>query len=364
MFHKRKKNNSFAKFILAIKTLRNIVLCLLLFINFSCAKDGCIIHVVDPIKKDTRPIVYFVSKKGSLGDIGYVDALYRGVVSSTNENGMMLSLVELPTDEESIETALTYMIEYMQDEGKNRRALVVIANDNLEALLRKYKDKIIQADNVDFLLTESIDTTLPIHTMRIPQYGVYYQAGKIAGQCLENINDALVVYANSNELSLLDMGLGFRDGIDNSGKDIDLIETYITDAYGGYDEADYAYKFSYEIDGSYELVLPLCGGTCQGFFRYNRENPGKFYTLGVDSDMQHYSPDVPFSIVKHIDEAVEMWITRWGKGETMPEHLSLGLSSGYTEIVVSDSYADKGLADIATECYQDALKKEEEYEKL
>lgn len=80
--------------------------------------------------------------------------------------------------------------------------------------------------------------------------------------------------------------------------------------------------------------------------------------------MQHYSPDVPFSIVKHIDEAVEMWITRWGKGETMPEHLSLGLSSGYTEIVVSDSYADKGLADIAAECYQDALKKEEEYEKL
>ncbi len=346
------------------KTLKNIVLYLLLLINFSCAKDGCIIHVIDPIEEDTRPIVYFVSKKGSLGDIGYVDALYRGVVSSTNENGMMLSLVELPTDETSIETALSYMIEYMQDEGKSRRALVVIANDNLESLLRKYKDKIVQADNVDFLLTESIDTTLSIHTMRIPQYGVYYQAGRIAGQCLADISKALVVYANSNELSLFDMSLGFSGGINDSGKDISIIETYITDYAGGYDMADYAYKLSYELDGKYELVLPLCGGSCQGFFRYNRENPGKFYTLGVDSDMQHYSPDVPFSIVKHIDEAVEMWITRWGKGEVMPGHMSLGLASGYTEIVISDTYADKGLADIADECYRTALKKEEEYENI
>ncbi len=350
--------------VLVFKTLKNIVLCLLLFINFSCSKDGCIIRVVDPIEEDARPIVYFVSKQGSLGDIGYMDALYRGVVSSTNDNGMMLSLVELPTDETSIENALSYMIDYMQDEGKNRRALVVIANDNLESLLRKYKDKITQADNVDFLLTETGDTTLSIHTMRIPQYGVYYQAGCVAGKCLTDVSRALAVYANTNELSLLDMALGFRKGLEDSGRDVNLVETFITDSYGGYDEADYAYKFSYQIDGDYELVLPLCGGTCQGFFRYNRENPGKFYTLGVDSDMQHYSPDVPFSIVKHIGEAVEMWITRWGKGEVMPKHLSLGLSSGYTEIVVSDSYADKSISDVADECYQTALKMEEEYESL
>ncbi len=346
------------------KSLKNIALCLLLLIHFSCAKDGCVIYVEDPIEEDTRPIVYFVSKQGSLGDIGYVDALYRGIVRATLDNSMMLSLVELPTDETSIDYALSYMIEYMQAEGKNRRALVVIANDNLEPLLQKYSDKISSADNVDFLLTETYDESLPVHTMRIPQYGVYYQAGMIMGKCLTGIDKALIVYANTNELSLLDMGLGFRAGADDSGADIDLIETYITDKYGGYDEADYAYKFSYEIDGEYNLVLPLCGGTCQGFFRYNRENPGQFYTLGVDSDMQHYSPDVPFSIVKHIDIALETWITHWGKGEDMPAHLSLGLSSGYTEIVVSESYSGGDISKIAEQCYQIAVEKEEEYENI
>ena len=346
------------------KSLKNIGLCLLLLIHFSCAKDGCVIYIEDPIEKDTRPIVYFVSKQGSLGDIGYVDALYRGVVRATGANTMMLSLVELPTDEASIDNALSYMIEYMQAEGKNRRALVVIANDNLESLLRKYSNKISSADNVDFLLAETADNSLPIYTMRIPQYGVYYQAGVITGQCLTGVSKAMAVYANTNELSLLDMALGFREGLDDSGTDIGLTEIYITDNYGGYDEADYAYRFSYEIDGEYNLVLPLCGGTAQGFFRYNRENPGHFYTLGVDSDMQHYSPDVPLSIVKHIDQAVEMWITRWGKGEEMPKHMSLGLASGYTEIVVSNAYSDKNLSQTAEQCYQNALEKEEEYENL
>ncbi len=346
------------------RSLKNIAFFLLLLIHFSCTKDGRVIYIEDPIEKDTRPIVYFVSKKGSLGDIGYVDALYRGVVRSTSDNTMMLSLVELPTDETSIDNALSYMIEYMQDEGKNRRALVVIANDNLEPLLSKYSDKISSADNVDFLLAETNDDTLPIYTMRLPSYGVYYQAGMITGRCLTDISKALIIYANTNELSLLDMGLGFREGIEDSGADIDLAETYLTDKYGGYDEADYAYKSSYEIDGAYNLVLPLCGGTCQGYFRYNRENPGRFYTLGVDSDMQHYSPDVPFSVVKHMDKAIEMWITRWGKGEDMPSHMSLGLSSGYIEIVVSDACSGENLSEVARQCYQSALEKEEEYENL
>ena len=331
----------------------------------SCTKSGDTIYVDDDLTEDTRPIVYFIYKEGSLGDMGYMDALYRGIAKAANDGNMLLSLAELPSDTSKIDFALSYFLNYMEKVGANRKSIIVIANDNLESMLHHYEGMLKESGNVSVLLAETQDTTLAVHSIRFPVYGACYQAGRITAQSLSDVSNILVVTANPNENSLADMGkaftLGIEEGKVQANREVDIANYYISNTTGGYDEAEQLYQMSYDIDQKYQLVVPVCGGTVQGLLRYNREHPNSFYTVGMDTDLQQYSSKVPFSIVKHIDKAMEDWITKWAKGEQLEKHLSLGLSSGYTELVIADQYSDE-LGDIAKQIYPTAIEKEKEYE--
>ena len=309
-----------------------------------------------------RDMVFFVSKKGSLGDIGYVDALYRGAVRGANGCNLMLSLVEFPSDTAKAFVTLEYMLDYMQKDKPDRNALVVIANDNFEPVLHRYASLLTKAPNVDFLLCESGDTTLPIYTLRIPQYGVYYQAGLIASEGLSDVDSVLIVSANPTEKGITEMREGFTRAIKDSRANIYVENTYLSETSGGYDLASQTYQQSYTIDKNFDLVVPLCGGSAQGFYRYNRENPESFYTLGVDTDMQMYSTRVPFSVVKNLEDVLEEWIINWWNDNVEQRmHQDSGLDAGATGIVIADAYKET-LDGIAEKYYDEAVKKEEEYE--
>ena len=78
----------------------------------------------------------------------------------------------------------------------------------------------------------------------------------------------------------------------------------------------------------------------------------------------------PCSVVKHIDRAVIKCIGQWLSAESMPKHQTLGLSSGYTEVVLhpysnfSKTTVQKYLTDaVMNEIHQKAIRKEEAYEK-
>lgn len=336
-----------------------IVYCLLLL---SCEKEGRTIYINTDEDETASDMVFFVSKKGSLGDIGYVDALYRGVVKGANGCGLLVSLVELPSDTTRTLSTLQYMLNYMQTEKQDCNALVVIANDNLEPFLHRNEAILTQAPNVDFLLCESADTTLPIYTLKIPQYGAYYQAGRLVAEGLEAVDSVLIVSANPNESALAEMRDGFCQAIKDCGVGIYVENTYLSETSGGYDQATYAYQQSYDIDKHFDMVIPLCGGTAQGFYRYNRENPASFYTVGVDTDMQLYSTRVPFSVVKNLDTVMEEWIYNWWKEDIeVPGHTEFGLSSEGTGIVISDSWKEE-LDGIPERYYNIAVEKEKEYE--
>ena len=337
------------------------VLSVAVFLLISCVKEGKTVYVVTDEDDENRDMAFFVSRKGSLGDIGYVDAMYRAVVENAATYNLMVSLVELPSDTAKTVSTLEYMLDFMQNEKKDRNALVVIANDNLEPLLHKYESLLTKASNVDFLLCESSDTTLPIYTLRIPQYGVYYQAGMLTSEGLPDADSILIVSANPNESNIYDMGKGFWQALKDSGSQTYVGNTYLSETSGGYDLASYAYRQSYDIDKNYDMVIPLCGGTAQGFYRYNRENPESFYTVGVDTDMQFYSSRVPFSIVKNFDKVLENWISEWWNKSQIPAHQDLGLASGSTEIVIADSYKEM-LGGIAEKYYLTAVEKEQWYE--
>ena len=327
----------------------------------SCTKEARTVYVVSEEDEETRDLVYFVTGKGSLGDIGYMDDMYRGAVRGAQGCNMMLSLVELPEDTVKAVSAIECLLDYMRDGEPERKALVVLAGDDLEPMLHRYESLLTRASNVDFLLAESSDTTLPLYTLRIPQYGIWYQAGRLVAEGFDDVDKILSVRANRSNTILGEMYDGFTAAIADSGSDKAVTDIAFSEDTGGYDEAALAYKMSYRLEESFQLLLPLCGGTAQGFFRYNRENSASFYTLGVDCDMQLYSPRVPFSVVKNIGNAVEDWIFRWWNGEEMPSHEDLGLDSGYPEIVIADAYEDR-LDGIADKYYDKALEEERKYE--
>ena len=86
--------------------------------------------------------------------------------------------------------------------------------------------------------------------------------------------------------------------------------------------------------------------------------------VGIDHDdnAAYYRP---FSAVKHIDRAVALCIGQWLSSEGMPKHQTLGLASGYTEVVKHWEWTDQNEPneDVLNAIHEEAIRKEAEYEK-
>lgn len=335
-----------------------------LMIFSSCSEEVITTYINDDEEEDTRPLVYYLQGEGKMGDQTYSDAIYRGVLGSAYDKDfdMLVSLVTLPNDTTKLVSTVRSFLANIKDVGSNRKTLVVINNDGYESMLHQYEDTISKIENVDFLLIESRDTLLPMHSIHFPLYGACYLAGCVVGEAMTDVDKALVVNANRSNTDLEDMRKGFAQGIADTGGRVEVDNFFIADKSGGFDMADSAYRYSYAIDTLYQMVLPLCGGTAQGFLRYNREKPNSFYTIGIDGDMSIYSKRVPFSIVKRLELATQDWISRWAFGEEMPKHITYDLSSYMAWINITDDYEAK-LSPTANKYLQQAIAKEEEYEK-
>ncbi len=327
----------------------------------SCAK-GDVIYIDDDEEwlTDQRPLVFFLYAEEDLGDLGYADNVYRGVVRASDSNNLLLSCVE--TSSEVFEKTFDSFLSVLSNLEEDRRILVVVFNKGYEEIYHSYEDSIKQIDDVDILFVESSDSTLSSYTLNCEDYGVYYLAGCVVGSGLSDVSRILLVSANGTNMILEGMRRGFCDGITASNSEIEVSNYYISDSSNyGYDAEDILYEYSDEINKKYQLVLPLCGGSIQGLLRYNREHSESFYTIGVDVDMQAYSSKVPFSVVQRLDGAVEKWINRWAKGESQERHQSYGLADSYTGIVVSEGYRNQ-LDEVVSQYLQTAIGKEKEYQ--
>ena len=98
-----------------------------------------------------------------------------------------------------------------------------------------------------------------------------------------------------------------------------------------------------------------------GFIKYNRDFPGRFYTVGVETDMSIYTSDVPFSCVEHIDRVLVACIIDW-KNEQLEHYRKFGMEDGWTKVVVSDKYKHL-LESVSQEIHHQAIEKEANYEK-
>jgi basic membrane lipoprotein Med (substrate-binding protein (PBP1-ABC) superfamily) len=107
------------------------------------------------------------------------------------------------------------------------------------------------------------------------------------------------------------------------------------------------------------MILPLCGETVMGFLRYNREFPGTFYTVGVETDRSSYSHDVPFSCVAHYDRVISECIADW-VDNSLEHYRRFGMDEGWTELMISEDYRSR-LEPAAEDIHAQAIEMEESY---
>lgn len=333
------------------------------FLMCSCTKEGDTLYLEDVVK-DERPFLYFILGEDKMGDRTYYDELYRGVSEAAMELDCMFSINIIRQGEGiDLKDEYNYLLDYLEAIGEGHRTLVVIGNDNFEPMIHELQPQLEKLEDIDFLLVESKDSTTVMHTIYFPLSGVCYQAGRLTRECMPDVQRIAIARANPSDIPIKGMAESFREGFMADGSSRIIDEYFLQPQSGGYEMPDSTYRLSYTLDSLYQMVLPLCGSSQQGFLRYNREHPESFYTIGLDANMQPYSNRVPFSLVKHVSSAVKEWITRWHEGQEMPRHMYLGLESGYTEVVVSEDYK-AALSPFLPNFLNEAILKEKEYESV
>ena len=339
-------NKHIQKTTMKIRFVLSALLCMLITSCSDTAEHG---------ETSSNAIISVFFSPNGLGDRGYNDNIARGVNRSHEARGFRLNRVS-PPDFDVAEVYLQAWLASLDDETPR---LLVFASEDYEPLVRRYAHQLPDDEINRVMLFESRATDLPAYTFYMPFYGICYQAGYLA-PLLEAVQSVAVICANDYAQPIIDGATAFSEGYnDNQGWGIDYY--CLSDSDEGYARADTLYQMAYKLDECYDLIFPLAGGSVQGLLRYNRENDGSFFTVGSDIDMSSYSTRVPYSVVKHIDKAVELAINHWLDRREPVRHQRLGLASGLTELVMSASVS-RELGSIESEIRTRAIEKEEAYE--
>lgn len=331
------------------QTLRPLLAGLLLFAACSDDNGGGI-----PAPAERKEVTVIYSTSG-VGDDGYNSAILRGVVQAYKDLGFRLDQHMPANLDEATRISATWVADSAQAPTQR---LLVLASSEYEPLLDKLAaGPLPSADDV--MLLESRRTDLPAYTLYLPLYGASYEAGYISG-LLPYGNLSAIVCANPTDSTLTDGCRGFADGYYRRFGQAPPVH-YLDQTTNGYAMSDSLYRLCHTFDAEYSFVYPLVGGSLGGLLRFTREYPHTFYTCGLDTDCSQLSSRVAFSVVKHIDRAVNSFLTQWVSDVPQPRHQRMGLGSGMVEVVLAPGY-DEFLGKELTTITSEALRKEELYE--
>lgn len=331
---------------------RNITALVLLVASFallSCSDDD---EGTSGQQEMESTIVAFYPPEG-LGDMTFVDGVYRGVESAVNEHGLLLYFY-VPDD---LETGCEQLRQIICNRNFPTKMLILVLGAQYEEVVRECSDSIAANENLDVALIETRSIIPNVSTVYISLYGALYEASHLVAT-MDDVQRTAIVNALPGLAATTDAVEGFLDG----PMEEDDVETlYLSDSFDGFNMADSLYRLSYELDTKYDLVVPLCGGSMLGLLRYNREFPTtSFYTIGMDADMSIYSSRVPFSCVKRGGDVAKRCIEQWLYGE-LPQYQFFGLENGYTEIEIADG-TRTDWQQLISEIEDEAIRKEKEYE--
>ena len=353
--------------------LTALVLGMILFA--SCTKDGDTIYQPDPEDQaSTVPLVAVVYDPNALGDRGYNDLIYQGVENAAQKYGLRTMQLSPATVSEGL-TYLQMMFQTLTASEDTVSRLLIVAAASYDDFVRKNSSRLEASPKANLLYFE---TETPLtgkgSTFYMPYYGAMYEAGAITPA---EATDVLLVGANPHVKPVTDAMQGYTDGFQASPIAVDgqpekkLVTAWLSDEVsGGFSVADTTairLLASQQWQGQRHLLVPVCGGSAINFRRII-EMFSLYDFVGIDNEA--VSAHCNFSVVKHIDRAVEQCIGQWLSAEGMPKHQTFGLAAGYTEVVVhpfTDDSKHRFAATLSDEMkqsiHQEAIRKEEAYEK-
>ena len=330
---------------------------LLLLTLFSCTKNEEELNIYNYA---TEVVAVFTPNK--FGDQTDAGLIYQGIVRATDSLGLSFRPIFPATYEEGAET----LAELVGRNQQGRKRLVIATDPEYSDYLRNMalQGNIVDSDSTKLLVLDGGFSHPDVYTVHVPFYGMMYKAGYLASH-MNDVDSVRIYLANDKYLYMREARDGFIDGFtinrENTIDVVDFSEMTLSDTEG-FQCRTQAYMFyAPECYTRFNMILPICGDTSMGFIRYNRDFPGRFYTVGVETDMSIYTSDVPFSCVEHIDRVLVACITDW-KNEQLEHYRKFGLEGGWTEVVVSDKYKHL-LESVSQEIHHQALEKEVSYDK-
>lgn len=348
------------------------------FLIAACTKEGDTVYLPDPNEEQASrtPLVTVIYGDNSLGDRSYCDMIYEGVERTAQELGLRTMQLSPQSTEEGLQY-LDLMFRQMEAAEDSVRRLFIVTSPVYDEYLRNNSNRLAKNSYADLLYLE---TKIPLpgkgSTLFMPYYGAMFEAGALMPVLGPRV---MLIGANRREQAVVDAIQGFTDGWDAEMTSVTgRIKKYLDVTYldetgdGGYSIADTtAMRMIHQLidDQIFDLV-PICGGAFNTFWRMNEIELGQLFIVGIDNE--YHSNRSRLSVVKHIDRAMNLCIRQWLSDEGMPKHQSLGLASGYTEVIhtykdyltpydveVLEQLTDEKLKEI----HETALRKEEEHEK-
>jgi basic membrane protein A len=341
----------------------------------SCTKSGDIIYQTDPADlASNAPLVTVIYDPNALGDRGYNDLIYQGVEQAAQKHGLRTMQLSPASVDEGL-TYLRMMLQTMTNPADTVHRLLIVAAASYDDYLRQNNSRLDANPNADLLYLE---TETPFEgkgsTFYMPYYGAMYEAGAITPA---QTTDVLLVGANPLVKPVTDAMQAYTDGFQASPIATDdqteknLVTVWLSEEVsGGFSVADTTViqiLTSQEWQTDSPLLVPICGGSATNFRRLI-EMFNLYDFVGIDCEA--VSAHCNFSVVKHIDRAVQKCIEQWLSPDGMPKHQLFGLASGYTGIVIhpyTDDSKSRFAALLSPELqqsiHQEAIRKEAEYEK-
>ena len=334
-------------------TLRNILMILCLY---SCSDKH---EEPDIFKYDTEVIAVFTPR--GLGDNSSAGLMYKGLVRTADA----LNISFRPIFPFSYEDGAETIARLAGEEDKGRKRLIISTDPEYSDYLSKVasQDLIIDSESTKLLVFDGDFKHPDVYIAHVPYYGMMYKAGYIAGK-MSDVENVRIYIANDEYRYIREGRDGFIDGFSlNKNNEVDVYDYSVIndDDTEGFMMRNIAYLSDANkcSKDNFDMILPICGETIMGFLRYNRENPGKFHTVGVGADMSVYSSEVPFSCVEHLDRIVSACVMDW-IGNRLEHYRKFGLDEGWCELVVSQQY--KSLWEpLSREIHQQAIEKEDHY---
>lgn len=289
----------------------------------------------DDMVEQPRPALTLITSTGGVGDNGYNDLIFDGIMEFVTRNDVALSIIS-PKDKQEAQAAAT---NWCNNGTGGISSLLVLASGEYEPLLDEGFPKPETSKSI--LLFESERTELPEHvfTFNIRRYGASYLCGRMAAECPQ----AFVLAACPGDAALQAAIEGFRQGYaEGSGRVAEV--SYLAEDATGFNAPEKAYSLTKGLPGN-AFVFPLAGGSNSGAYKYVRENMfSGVLVAGMDVDCSGYSTRTPFSLTLNIDRVLNTFLNSWLAGDMPEHHWAGGLAEGFAGVSVNGGFYDSCLS--------------------